>query len=224
MDEQGRASKDDVQKILAAMIKPVRYLHRNNIIHRDLKPENFIFDARDFSLKLIDFGSVEFGSLNDDLITTSGRDPVGDIGYIAPEYLVKGVGSTQSDLFSIASIVYELITADLPYSAILSQQDYPRQYDVWRYRSIFASRKPLNGHYPLWLDSVMRKALCPRPEERFEVLSEFEKEFTSPSAEIKRYARAVPLIDRNPIRFYQVVTLILVSVIAVQAIVIASLS
>lgn len=223
MDEQGRASKTDVQKILSAMIKPVRYLHRNNITHRDLKPENFIFNSREFSLKLIDFGTVELGSLKDDLIQTQNDEPVGDIGYLAPEYLVKGVGSTQSDLFSIASIVYELITGELPYSAILSAEDYPRQYEDWRYRSIFAGRQTLNGHYPTWLDPVMRKALSPKSEARFELLSEFEKEFTSPSSEMKRKAPAVPLLERNPTHFYQIVIIFLIAIIIAQTMLIASI-
>jgi len=215
MKQKGPLSLTEAQAVLKAMIKAVRVLHKNNIVHRDLKPENFIFDHNGI-LKLIDFGTVEIGSLKDGYTVPIQQTPMGDIAYLAPEYLVKGYGSPPSDLFSLAVIVYELLTGELPYSAILSNQDNPRHFDVWVYRSMFYT-KSYSAYLPYWVDNVLKKALAADPDDRYQVLSEFELELNNPSTESLRMKRDTPLIKRNPLKFYQGLSLVLFVAVLVLA-------
>ncbi|WP_028022120.1 bifunctional protein-serine/threonine kinase/phosphatase [Enterovibrio calviensis] len=212
--KQKTISLADARLLLKGMVKPVRYLHRNNIVHRDLKPENFVFDESG-ELKLIDLGSVQLGSQRDDVSVVSRDAPVGDIGYLAPEYLVIGQGSVRSDLYSLASIVYEFLTGELPYATLLSNQDQPRQYDLWRYRPISAS-KGFSDTIPIWVDSVLRKALAPDPKERYALMSELEADLRTPSKEILKSMSDIPLLKRDPLKLYKGLSLILLFIILVQ--------
>ena len=62
----------------------MNFLHSNNITHRDLKPENIMFNEKDCTVKLIDFGtSKKFVN------GVALKEKVGTPYYIAPEILLK---------------------------------------------------------------------------------------------------------------------------------------
>lgn len=216
MRNQGPFSLIETQAILHAMVQSVRVLHRNGIIHRDLKPENFIYD-KNGTLKLIDFGTAELASLKDGWSVPTLQNPVGDIGYLAPEYLVAGSGSANSDLYSLATIVYELLSSELPYAALLDNRDSPRDYDYWRYRSIFKTQKP-TPYLPYWLDNVLKKALAPQPATRFQRLAELEENLKKPAVQYLQKSHDMPLLHKNPLRFYQVVSAVLFLILLAQAV------
>ncbi len=214
MSERTNLTLAEAISILKEMIKPVRYMHRNNLLHRDLKPENFIINQGG-ALKLIDFGTVRIDSILELSRNNEKEYPVGDIGYIAPEILVTGHSSSRSDLFSLACIVYEMITGEQPYSAILTNKDQPGHYDQWIYRPISRNRKLLLQPPP-WLDIVMKKALAPDPRNRYSTLSEFLSDLTQPSAEIIQSASFQPFIERNPLLFWKVLSLILTTLLIAE--------
>lgn len=101
--------------------------HQTGVIHRDLKPENILLTAKDTAgraesspqlengglvVKLTDFGIAKVMSepsltLNEQLFGTP--------GYIAPEY-VAGLGiDGRADIYSLAVVLYELVTGVLPF-------------------------------------------------------------------------------------------------------------
>lgn len=93
------------------------YLHQRGVAHRDLKPSNLMNRGPDEAsssighVTLLDLGVAKtFGPEAGTLLTTQGRF-VGTVAYAPPEQL-RGEGeiSLASDLFSLASVVYELAT------------------------------------------------------------------------------------------------------------------
>jgi len=173
----------------------VRVLHRDKMIHRDLKPENFIIN-RDGNITLIDLGTVQVSGIKE--ITQANLEdiPVGDVGYIAPEYLICNAATGLSDLFSIASIVYEMISGELPFNTVKSNRDYRKSFSDW--------------------DNVLRKALEAKPENRYQAMSEFQSDLRTPGQDILTRGTYVPLIERNPLRFWQAVSLVLMLVVITQ--------
>ncbi|MFT3720262.1 SpoIIE family protein phosphatase [Pseudorhodoferax sp.] len=70
---------------------------------------------------------------------------------------------------------------------------------------------PLRHHrpdLPAWLDAVLHKALQPDPARRHEAVSEFVHDLHRPCAARLR-TRALPLVERNPVLFWQVCTVVL---------------
>jgi len=196
------------------MISSVRVLQRDKMVHRDLKPDNFIIN-RDGHITLIDLGTVQISGIKEIARPDFEDLPVGDVGYIAPEYLINNAATSLSDLFSIGSIAYEMFAGRPPYNVVKSNRDYPTAYSSWVYKPLSALNLDRQG-LPDWLDNVLKKALEPRPENRYQAMSEFQADLHTPSQDVLTSATYVPLIDRNPLRFWQAVSLILFIVIVVQ--------
>uniref|UniRef100_A0ACD5UJ61 Uncharacterized protein n=1 Tax=Avena sativa TaxID=4498 RepID=A0ACD5UJ61_AVESA len=102
-------------KIIKGICSGMKFLHEECCIaHLDLKPENILMDAAMIP-KITDFGlSRIFGDQQTRTLTSN---PMGTRGYMAPEYLIRGVVSTKADIFSLGVIIIEIITGrrDYPY-------------------------------------------------------------------------------------------------------------
>ncbi|KAL6627018.1 hypothetical protein ACP70R_030744 [Stipagrostis hirtigluma subsp. patula] len=99
-------------KIIVGIFHGLHYLHENHIIHSDVKPANILLDY-DMAPKITDFGVARLIGPEQTRIYT--KTCVGTMGYMAPEYLNKGVISIKSDIFSAGVIIIEIITGHRNY-------------------------------------------------------------------------------------------------------------
>ena len=99
--------------------------HSHGIIHRDLKPMNVMITSRG-QAKLMDFGLAklvegENGVLGSQVQTrsqlTSPGSVVGTVPYMSPEQVRGEDLDARSDLFSLGTVMYEMITGSCPFSA-----------------------------------------------------------------------------------------------------------
>ncbi len=213
-------SLEKVRTITTDLVTAIRVLHRNGMVHRDLKPENILL-TESMNIKLIDLGTIQVGGL-DEIRNVLDNDhfrqdnPVGDINYIAPEYLLGQQGTNRSDIFSLGCIVYEMLSGSLPFDAIRSNRHYPTLFEQWHFKSLNRNNSNTAADLPLWLNQVLQKATAPNPMQRYEALSEFLTDLTNPNADIIRLAKEAPLIQRHPVRFWQTLSLLLFIVCLTQ--------
>ena len=93
--------------------------HEISVVHRDLKPANLFMTAsasNSFQMKVVDFGLAK--SLNEEhrSLTMTGV-LIGSPSYMSPEQIRGQKVDHRSDLFSFASVVYELLTGTVAFSA-----------------------------------------------------------------------------------------------------------
>ena len=205
---------NQVREILDGMIRVVRILHRNKMVHRDLKPENFIIDGSGV-VSLIDFGTMKIAGIEEISQDTGPDLPLGDMAYIAPETLVHATSDTKSDLFSIATIVYEMLSDQLPYKVMNARTNLPRNFEPWRYKPLNQLTKS-GTHIPNWVDIVLQKALQANPNYRYQSMSEMQHDLTSPSKAILTSSELKPLLERNPLVFWKGLSFALFILVVIQ--------
>jgi serine/threonine-protein kinase len=90
--------------------------HRRGVLHRDVKPENMLFSASEV-LKVADFGIAKVLGGPGTVITRRG-DVIGTPAYIAPEQARGGDLSPATDVYAVATMLYELLAGVLPFADV----------------------------------------------------------------------------------------------------------
>ena len=87
-------------------------------LHNDIKPSNIQIRKTDNQIRLIDFGAAKSVTYSRNFT----RNDFASVAYCSPERLEKGLSDTQTDLWSIAVVLYEMVAGCLPFRASSHQQ------------------------------------------------------------------------------------------------------
>ena len=158
----GRPSRKEAIRWIAEVADALEHAHCNGVIHRDLKPGNILIDQHERA-KLADFGIAQAAN-------TIGQSApsLGTLAYMAPETLGGKTADVRSDLYSLAVVLYELVTGRMPYSS--SEPNTLR-------KEIVRGPSPTWEHdLPTTLRSICRKALSKSPQQRQASAAQFATE------------------------------------------------
>ncbi|MFH1760388.1 MAG: protein kinase [bacterium] len=150
-----------VLQIICALANALEYAHSKNIIHRDLKLNNVIMKNNEKPV-LIDFGLAKAHQAEGMELTVSG-EIVGSPAYMSPEQASGEHVDERSDVYSLAIMLYELLTGKNPYldkrgyqqtilNVLESDPRPPRQLNQWIPKDIEtivlkALQKDVNNRY-----------------------------------------------------------------------------
>ena len=100
--------------ICTQVLSALSAAHRAGIIHRDVKPQNVIvMNDVAGTAKLTDFGIARDMTAN--TLTFDGSTILGSVHYLSPEQAVGKPVTTGSDLYSVGVMLYEMLTAQVPF-------------------------------------------------------------------------------------------------------------
>jgi serine/threonine-protein kinase len=122
VDEQGPLAVPVAVDFVLQAAEALAQAHSFGLVHRDLKPQNLFLSAHpDGSplIKVLDFGISKVTLAPDDTRReglTTGGSLLGSPQYMSPEQITDPRGVThKSDLWSLGVILYELLTAKMPF-------------------------------------------------------------------------------------------------------------
>jgi eukaryotic-like serine/threonine-protein kinase len=212
MDVHPKADILTVRKIIEQIAKGLHAFHRKEMLHQDLKPENIMF-APNGTVKIIDFGSVKIAGIAEiaPLGVDSNDNILGTLNYTAPEYHTEHRGTVKSDLYSLAVIAYEMLNGSLPFG-----QDMPENPSIGYLASLrYVPSLHHNPLVPTWMDGALKKSTSITPQLRYNEISEFLYDLNTPNPSFMRTEDNIPLLQRNPLRFWQGLSVILMIIILI---------
>jgi protein phosphatase len=190
LKERGKLAIVDAVELMEQLIRGIRVFHRKDTLHQDLKPDK--------GPMIVDFGSCWVAGV-EEVIAPFTRDTIlGTADYSAPEYRYGGKAGPAADQFSLAVLLYEMLTGKLPYGA-----NYAKATDLNSFQKLkYISAMQHNPLVPYWLDKALEKALSIYPNARYEALSEWYQDLKRPNPEWLTQ-RQQPLMERHPDRVWK---------------------
>ncbi|MBQ7096453.1 MAG: Stk1 family PASTA domain-containing Ser/Thr kinase [Clostridia bacterium] len=147
--------------------KGLEQAHKNSIIHRDVKPHNIIMTA-DGVLKVTDFGIAR---ANVQSTVTCADTAIGSVHYISPEQARGGYTDERSDIYSLAVVLYEMITGRVPFDS-----DRPVTVAIMHLQDRPVNPREFNISIPLSLERIVLKAMSKEVSARYKNVSELISE------------------------------------------------
>lgn len=181
MQKDGRKfTPEEAVNIVSAILSALAYTHKLGIVHRDIKPAN-VFITNDGVIKLADFGIARV----DNAELTQMGSVLGTPSYMSPEQC-KGVKvDARSDLFSTGVVLYELLVGRKPFGG---ENTHAIMHSV-----LSAEPARPTSHEPTLpkaFDSIIRKALEKKPEDRYQSADAFRGDLQKAVAPVPTAAPA----------------------------------
>ena len=154
----------EVERIMSELLDALEYSHAHGVVHRDIKPANIIL-LKDGSVKVADFGVARIESST---LTQVGT-VLGSPSYMSPEQFMAQTVDGRSDLYSAGVVLYQLLTAEVPFTGA---------FTTIMHKVLNDSPPPpsaLNFQVPKGFDEILRRAMAKRPDERYQTAAEFKQ-------------------------------------------------
>ena len=201
MIDHPKPDLESVRVIVEQIAKGLRAIHRLEMVHQDVRPDNIMIDNTG-TVKIIDFGATRVAGIVEN--TSEQYSILGTAQYAAPEYFLGEIGSARADIFSLGVITYQMLTGQLPYGTQIAKTRTKAAQHKLHYATITKDDRQI----PAWVDDAIKKAVHPNPYKRYHEAAEFIYDLRHPNKAFLNKTRP-PLIDQNPVLFWQVVSLIL---------------
>ena len=147
--------------------------HKKRIVHLDVKPENIMLTPAG-QVKICDFGVARRLSMAGPGDTTEAAEAwkfAGTPAYMAPEVILSYQFDERADLFSLGTVLYEMLTGRNPFVATTAVATTARVV-----RDIPAPIHELNPNVDIRLERIVTRLLAKEPEARYGTASELVAE------------------------------------------------
>ena len=188
--DQGLPALRPALDLAVKLTRAVAALHRLDVVHRDIKPDNAILTA-DGGLRLIDLGVARLPRVEDFRVDEIPGTP----GFMAPEQFDGNAGDALTDQFALGVTLYRWFTGKWPYG---EQEAFQRPR--------FGRAAPPSHHrpeIPSWLDDAILTAIEVDRDSRFGDVIELLRALEGGGSLELGPRRKLPLIERDPVRFWQ---------------------
>jgi serine/threonine-protein kinase len=171
-----RPTESLVYDWLVQILDALEYCHRHQVLHRDIKPANLIVTPEG-RISLVDFSLVKLLDRANPRTATIVRG-LGTPQYTPLEQYDATVGHTdeRSDIYSLGATFYHLLTGRAPQSVsqrILKPDTQPPIQEI-------------NPKISPWLADFIRRAMCIRPEDRYQSVREMRRQLDTRLFKLKR--------------------------------------
>ncbi len=162
VDKQERFAIADTVRLMTDLLTGLKFSHDRGVVHRDIKPANIMLSSEGQG-KIADFGIARIESSS----MTQAGTVLGTPAYMSPEQFMGQVVDARTDIYSSGVVLYQLLTGERPFEGGMS---------AIMHKALNTEPVPpsqLSVTSPPAFDTVIRKAMAKRPEDRFQSAAEF---------------------------------------------------
>jgi serine/threonine-protein kinase len=168
---EGRLSVEAALDLVLPVVAAVAAAHEAGVIHRDLKPSNVCLSrgpGGQACPKVVDFGVSKVITGDCAAHVTASNSVVGTTAYMAPEQVRGANTSFRSDQYSLAAMLYQCVTGELPFSGA-------SVYEVMEsiITTPLAAPSARASGLSAALDTAVLRAMSRNPEHRFPTVRAF---------------------------------------------------
>jgi eukaryotic-like serine/threonine-protein kinase len=180
-------------RLICEIALAIDYAHRHGVVHRDVKPENILLS--DDQALVADFGVAR--ALDQSTVgkLTETGIALGTPAYMSPEQASGGPVDGRSDLYSLATVLYEILAGEPPYTGPTAQAIVTKRL-MNPIPSIRQGRPAVSAE----LDAVVTRALATVPADRFATGAELVQALRAVSATSGSVSMESRLQTRSPAR------------------------
>ena len=164
IDREGPLPEREAIELALQVARALGFAHEEGLVHRDVKPQNVLLnDGR--QAKVTDFGIARSLDVHGGLTQTG--TVMGTSDYIAPEQARGSRVDAQSDIYSLGTVLYELLTGEVPFAGdnfVAVAMQHINQPPP----SVRERRPELSP----CVDEVVRRAMAKEPRDRFRSMEE----------------------------------------------------
>lgn len=157
MEKKGVLNWKETLHFAIQISKALEHAHSRGIVHRDIKPHN-IMVLKNGSVKVADFGIARVMSKGNTLT----KEALGSVHYISPEQAKGGRVDDRSDIYSLGTVMYEMMTGRPPYDG-----ESPVAVAIQHINGGAKMPSVLNPNIPGGLEQIIMKAMAHEPSARY---------------------------------------------------------
>ena len=166
-------SIEEALRITEAVASALQAAHRQGIVHRDIKPENVLF--ADTGVYVVDFGIAKaLLDTGSDHLTGTGMS-IGTPSYMSPEQISAGSVDARSDQYSLATMLYEMLTGEPPFTG------NTRAIMARRFAEAARPLRSVRSTIPESVEQAVLRALERVPADRFPDVASFADALRRPA-------------------------------------------
>ena len=191
LDRTGPVDPAEVVRVGRQIAEGLAAAHATDLIHRDIKPGNILIEGGPQRVRITDFGLARAA---DDASASQSGVVAGTPMYMAPEQALGQTIDQRADLFSLGSVLYQMVTGRPPFRAnttlaVLKRvvEDAPRPI------------REVIPETPRWLCDIVQRLHEKKPADRFQSAREVADLLAECEARMKANARTreFPLVVRR---------------------------
>ena len=177
LDREGALRWPDARAVLDDVASALSAAHERGIVHGRLEPASIFLMRRPGTIEralLLHFGVAELARVDLAAARDTGGHPR-QSAYDSPEGISEGTTDARSDLYSLASILFELVTGVAPFAA----PNPPAVLARVLTEDVPVLAQHAKQPFPTGLESVLARALAKKPSERLESVELFRRKILS---------------------------------------------
>lgn len=185
LDRQQLLPIEEAIRHARAIASALDYAHRQNIVHRDIKPENVMLYEGE--AMVMDFGIAKaVSAAGPETLTQTGM-MVGTPAYVSPEQAAGEPIDARSDQYSLACVLYEMLSGERPFSGSTAQAVMAK-----RFTETARPIRMLRGTVPENVERALEKAMSTDATKRFSSTAVFAQALVNPSLHTPSDTQTLP--------------------------------